>query len=116
MDSLAGRIEYTARKLARAPLFTTVAALTLAVGIGSNAAIFSVVNGVLLKPLPVEDPGTLVGLWHTAPGLGFDKVNQSPALHFTYLEENRSFESIGMWDNTRLTITGMQEPQRSTGR
>ena len=102
---------YTLRKLARAPMFTTVAVLTLAVGIGSNAAIFSVVNGVLLKPLPFEDPESLVGIWHTAPGLGFDEVNQSPALHFTYAEESRTFSSVGMWDNSSATITGLDEPE-----
>lgn len=111
MDSLAHDLRYTVRKLMRAPMFTTVAVLTLAVGIGSNAAIFSVVNGVLLKPLPFEDPESLVGIWHTAPGLGFDEVNQSPALHFTYAEESRTFSSVGMWDNSSATITGLDEPE-----
>jgi predicted permease len=89
-----------------------VAILTLAVGIGSNAAIFSVVNGVLLEPLPFEQPERLVGIWHTAPGLGFDQVNQSPALHFTYREESRAFESVGMWDNSQVSVTGLEEPEQ----
>jgi predicted permease len=100
------------RKLLRAPLFTTIAVATLAVGIGSNAAIFSVVNGVLLKPLPFDDPDELVGVWHTAPGLGFDDVNQSPALHFTYVDESRSFASVGMWDPGQVSVTGLAEPEQ----
>ena len=112
MDSFAHDLRYTLRKLLRAPMFTTVAVLTLAVGIGSNAAIFSVVNGVLLKPLPFEDPESLVGIWHTAPGLGFDAVNQSPALHFTYAAESRTFASVGMWDNGSASITGLDEPEQ----
>jgi putative ABC transport system permease protein len=112
LDSFAHDLRYTVRKLMRAPLFTTVAILTLAVGIGSNAAIFSVVNGVLLKPLPFEDPETLVGIWHTAPGLGFPEVNQSPGLHFTYASESRAFESVGMWDNGSVSVTGLDEPEQ----
>lgn len=112
LDSFAHDLRYTLRKLVRAPLFTSVAVLTLAVGIGSNAAIFSVVNGVLLKPLPFEDPETLVGIWHTAPGLGFSEVNQSPALHFTYASDSRTFESVGMWDNGSASVTGLDEPQQ----
>ena len=112
MDSLAQDLRYTLRKLRRAPLFTAVATLTLAVGIGSNAAIFSVVNGVLLKPLPFDEPERLVGIWHTAPGLGFPEVNQSPALHFTYAAESRTFESVGMWDNGSASVTGIEDPEQ----
>jgi putative ABC transport system permease protein len=60
VDKLAQHLGYSARKLLRAPLFTTIAVATLAVGIGSNAAIFSVVNAVLLKPLAFEEPERLV--------------------------------------------------------
>jgi predicted permease len=101
------------RKLARSPLFTLVSIGTLALGIGANAAIFSVVHGVLLKPLPFEDPERLVGIWHTAPGLGFDKVNQSAALHFTYRDSGQVFEQVGMWDNDQVSVTGLAEPERA---
>jgi predicted permease len=100
------------RKLLRSPLFSLVSIGTLALGIGANAAIFSVVHGVLLKPLPFEDPEPLVGIWHSAPGLGFDKVNQSPALHFTYRDSGRVFEQVGMWDNEQVSVTGLAEPER----
>jgi len=112
VDQLRQQLRYTVRKLLRAPLFSAVAVLTLAVGIGANAAIFSVVDGVLLKPLPFKDPERLVGIWHTAPGLGFDEVNQSPALHFTYVDESKTFESVGMWDNQMVSVTGLAEPEQ----
>ncbi|MEJ2206571.1 MAG: ABC transporter permease [Gemmatimonadota bacterium] len=112
MDSFRQQIRHAVRKLLRAPLFSAIALLTLAVGIGSNAAIFSVVNGVLLKPLPFEDPDELVGVWHTAPGLGFEEVNQSPALHFTYVADSRAFASVGMWDPGQASVTGLAEPEQ----
>jgi predicted permease len=112
ISSLRSSSRQLLRKLLRSPLFTLVSVGTLALGIGANAAIFSVVYGVLLKPLPFEDPESLVGIWHTAPGLGFDKVNQSPALHFTYRELGRAFEQVGMWDNEQVSVTGLAEPER----
>ena len=106
------QLRYVWRRLARSPLFTIVAVVTLGAGIGATTGIFSVVNGVLLKPLPFEDPEILVGVWHKAPGLGFDLVNQSPATYFTYREQNRSFEDVGLWDNTSVSVTGIAEPER----
>src|SRR3990170_8334617 len=100
------------RKLLRSPTFTLVSVGTLALGIGANAAIFSVVHGVLLKPLPFDEPEELVGVWHEAPGLGFDLLNQAPAFHFTYRDESRVFDDIGMWANNQVTITGVAEPER----
>ena len=97
MNSFSREINQIFRKLLRAPLFTLTTVGTLALGIGANAAIFSIVNGVLLKPLPFEDPEELVGVWHTAPGLGFDQVNSAPALYFTYRDETRVFEEVGQW-------------------
>jgi predicted permease len=103
------------RRFVRAPSFTLISLLTLALGIGATTAMFAVVNGVLLKPLPYHQPDRLVGLWHVAPGLVAEPVNQSPALHLTYRDENRVFEDIGMWADTRPTVTGLGEPERVDG-
>ncbi len=111
MSVFSQELRYAVRRLIRSPLFSLVAVLTLAIGIGANTAIFSLVNGILLKPLPFDHPEELVGVWHTAPGLGFDDVNQSPALHYTYLDEGRSFSEIGMWDNSAASVTGLEEPE-----
>src|SRR5687768_1142893 len=100
------------RRLLRTPLVSLVAILTLAVGIGANVAIFSVVNGVLLKPLPFSEPDRLVGVWHTAPGINLPLLNQGPATYLTYREENQTFEDIGLWDGTSVSITGAGEPER----
>ncbi len=102
----------TWRRLVRAPLFTTVAVLTLALGIGANAAIFTVVHGVLLEPLPYRDADRLVGVWHTAPGLNVAEMNQSPATYFTYREAGRVFADIGLWNNGAVSVTGAGEPER----
>lgn len=112
MTSVVAQIRYLSRRLAQSPLFTLVSILTLALGIGATSAIFSVVHGVLLRPLPFDEPERLVGVWHEAPGLGFELLNQSPALHFTYDDESRVFDDIGMWDNGQATITGVAEPER----
>jgi predicted permease len=112
MPFLPTRIRRVSRRLARAPLFTAVAVLTLALGIGANTAIFSVVNGVLLKPLPFQDAERLVGLWHSAPGLGFERLNMAPAFYFTYREAGQTFEDVALWDNGAVSVTGVGEPER----
>ena len=101
-----------ARRLVRAPLFTGSTIVTLAVGIGANTAIFSVVYGVLLKPLPFPDPERLVGVWHVAPGMNIPLLNQSPSTYFTYREHNRTFEDIGIYDGSSVSITGRGDPER----
>lgn len=100
------------RRLLRSPGFAAVALLTLAIGVGANTAVFSVVRGVLLKPLPYPEADRLVGLWHQAPGLGFDLVNQSPATYFTYREHGEVFEDVGMWDQEQVSITGLEKPEK----
>jgi putative ABC transport system permease protein len=100
------------RRLSRTPLFSAVAILTLAVGIGANTAIFSVVNGVLLKPLPFHDAERLVAVWHTAPGINIPILNQGPSNYFVYRDETRTFEDFALWDGTSVSITGSGEPER----
>jgi predicted permease len=109
------RLSRVIRRLLKAPLFTCVAVLTLALGIGANTAIFSVIRGVLLKPLPFDDPDRLVGVWHSAPGLGLPLLNQAPGFYLTYREEGRFFEDSGMWDTTAVAVTGTGEPERISG-
>ncbi len=103
---------YGLRRLYKNPAFTAVAVLTLALGIGANTAIFSVVNGVLLKPLPFEKPDRLVGVWASAPGLGEEILPQSPAVHFTYEDESKVIEEIGLLTNGAVTVLGLEEPVR----
>src|SRR5438876_985567 len=100
------------RRLMKAPLFTTVTLVTLAVGIGANVAIFSVIYGVLLKPLPFVEPDRLVSIWHTAPGMGIPQLNQSPSTYFIYREHSRVFEDVGIWETGSVSITGRGEPER----
>ena len=105
-------VRHAARVLHRTPGFTVVAVLTLALGIGATAAIFSVVYGVLLKPLPFHEPEQLVGLYHRGPGVNLPVMNQGPATYFTYLDNQRSFAGIGAWDRQEVSITGRGEPER----
>ena len=103
------------RRIARTPGFTLIAILTLAVGIGANSAIFSVIEGVLLKPLPYPRADELIGVWHLAPGisgLNRPEVNIAPFLYFTYRDENRTFTDIGMWDDGSASVTGVAEPEQ----
>ena len=100
------------RRLLRTPLFTLVALLTLGIGIGANTALFSVVYGVLLKPLPFDEPDRLVGVWHKAPGMNVDLMQQGPAFYLTYRDENRTFEHIGLWADRAASVTGAGDPER----
>ena len=108
-------MRHAIRRLISSPSFSLTAAITLAAAIGANALIFSVVNGVLLKPLPFERPETLVGLWHVAPGILPGPVNQAPSTYFLYREQGQAFEDIGLWDNTSVTLTGRGEPEEVEG-
>jgi len=104
-------LRQTLRKLLRAPLFTAVAVVTLGLGIGANTAIFSLINGVLLTPLPFPEPDRLVGIWYTAPGLNFDQVNQAPALNAIMEDDAQAFEDVGMFVPDRVSVTGLDEPE-----
>jgi putative ABC transport system permease protein len=113
LTDLTQDLRYTVRVFWKQPGFAAVAVLTLALGIGATTAIFSVIYGVLLKPLPFAEPDRLVGMWHTAPELGLDLFNQSPATYFTYRDENRVFEDVGMWAPfPDVSLTGRGEPER----
>ena len=106
-------VRYAARVFAKQPAFAAAAALTLALGIGATSAIFSVVYGVLLKPLPFHEPDRLVSLQQIAPhGAG---ANHGLGTYLTYRENQQVFEAIGAWDPTEVSITGGGDPERVPG-
>lgn len=100
------------RRLFRSPMFTLVAILTLALGIGANTAIFSVIEGVLLKPLPYPRPEQLIGLTLTAPGINIKELTNSPSVYFTFREQNRSFQDVGLYTSDSVSVTGISEPEQ----
>jgi len=104
-------LKHILRRLIRFPLFTAITVLTLGIGIGANSAIFSVIEGVLLKPLPYPDPDRLVAVDHTAPGVNIPRAGAAPFLYFTYRDQSRSFEDIGMWRSDAGNVTGLAEPE-----
>ncbi len=111
-------LRYAIRQLMKKPAFTAVAVLTLALGIGANAAIFSVVNAVLLRPLPLREPDRLIKLWET-----FTPGGQSQAFQGTvsvpnlkdWLEQNDVFTGIATWQFSSFSLQGADHPERALG-
>jgi hypothetical protein len=99
------------RRLARAPVFSGIAILTLALGIGANTAIFSVIQGILLKPLPYPRSDELVAIEHAAPGINMPSAGAAPFLYFTYREQGRTFQDVGLWNTGTVSVTGLAEPE-----
>src|SRR5579864_1087346 len=112
MELLSDQLGQVLRRLSRSPIFTIITIITLAAGVGANIAVFSVVEGVLLKPLPYPHAESLVGVWHTAPGLNLDDVNMAPSNYFIYREQNRVFEDIGMYEGDSVSVTGQGNPEQ----
>jgi len=112
MASFWNELRPVTRRLIHSPMFTALTLITLAVGIGANTAIFSVLNGVLLKPLPYPSPDQLVAVWEKAPGLGPMDLNACPATYFTFREENHTFQDTGIWNNYTVSVTGSGEPEQ----
>lgn len=105
------------RSLRRAPAFTITAATTLVIGIAAAIAIFALVNGVLLRPLPYGNPDRLVGAWHDLKGISIRKANQTAATYFTYRKLARSIDGIGVYQAGAVNVSdprGGAEPQRIT--
>ena len=100
------------RNLLRTPGFTLVAVLTLALGIGANAAIFSVVNGVVLRPLAYPDPDRLVFITSQFPTLGFDQFWVSPAEYLELAEQQRSFDGVGAYTTGQSNVAAGDRPRR----
>ena len=114
MQSLRQDIVYAVRNLRRSPGYAAVTVLTLALGIGANTAIFSVVNGVLLSPLPFPDPQRLVFITSQFPALGFDQFWVSSPEFLEFRERNESFQEVGAYRAGAVNLGTADQPRRVT--
>jgi predicted permease len=117
VENFVADVRYGLRMLRRNPVFTAVGLLTIAIGIGANAAVFTVVNSVLLKPLNYPQPQELVSLHQIAPGAAGladfrNGLLLSPSMYFTYSEQNHTFQSLGVWVPDAVNVTGLAEPEQ----
>jgi predicted permease len=114
LEGLTHDLRVTLRMVRTSPGFALAAILTLALGIGSTTAVFSVVNAVLIRPLPYPNPDSLVGVWHSAQfqGITSNNVRLSSTMYFTYREHAETFADFGLWRTTRASVTGLGEPEQ----
>src|ERR1700689_1302401 len=105
MGTFTDQLRQVLRRLGRAPMFTAITLITLAAGIGANIVIFSVLEGVLLKPLPYPEPDRLIGVWHTAPGINIKDLNMAPSVYFIDREQSTTFQDIGAYNGDSLSVT-----------
>src|SRR3954471_705681 len=109
-------VRYGLRMLLKNPGFTAIAVLALALGIGANSAIFSVVNTLLLRPLPYKNPDQLVVIWENATHLGFPKNTPSPANFLDWQKQATVFAGMAAFGERSFNLTGVGEPERLEGR
>lgn len=105
-------LRFTLRRLAATPGFTAATLLTLALGIGANTAIFTVINSVLLKPLPFAQPEQLIVPWQSASGINIERLNPSLADYLTWRENSHTLSDVAIWNARALTINEFTEPER----
>src|SRR5438128_7143620 len=115
MDSLLRDLRFSVRSLLKRPALTIIAIVTLAIGIGANTAIFSVVNALLLKPLPYPDPDRLAVLWLRSPGINIPQDWPSPGQYLDIQQQNRSFAEMSISQGRVGTLLGLDEPLRVEG-
>src|SRR5262245_57859915 len=113
IETLIQDLRYGVRTLMKSPGFAFVALLTLALGIGANTAIFSLVNAILLRPLPFKDPDQLVVVWGTAPESSRRPISEPNFLD--YQKQNQTFGDIASFGSVALTLTGGANPERVLG-
>ncbi|HXW55156.1 MAG TPA: ABC transporter permease [Candidatus Cybelea sp.] len=115
LQDLARDLRYGLRMLRKSPAFSTVAVLTLALGIGANASIFAVVNTVLLESLPVRAANRIVVIWVTNHKSGWARIGPTGQDYLDWKEESKSFEDLFLFEHGTGTVTGSGEPQQVAG-
>ena len=112
MKTLIDNIRYTSRVLRKSPAFTIVSVLTLALGVGASTALFSVVDTVLLRPLPYREPDQLLTVTETLPAMGTDEIGVAPGEYQDYRAQNRSFSHVAAYEREGFNLTGAGQPLR----
>ena len=114
IERLTNDLRVTLRMIRKSPGFALAAIMTLALGIGATTAVFSVVNAVLIRPLPYPDPDRIVGVWHSAQfqGITSNNIRLSSTMYLTYREQAETFADFGLWRSTRASVTGLGEPEQ----
>lgn len=115
MDSLLRDLKFSARSLLKRPALTIVAIVTLALGIGANTAIFSIVHALLIKPLPFPDPENIVALCDRMPDRGVERNEVTVANYLDWRAQNKSFEHLGIYRWWSANLTGGESPERIQG-
>src|SRR5437660_4612639 len=115
METLVQDLRFGVRMLAKNPGFTVIAIITMALGIGANTALFSVVNGVLLKSLPFKEPGSLVFAFETNAKLPSPTIPASTLNYRDWKEQNHVFESMGARKQFVVSLTGIEQPEKLQG-
>src|SRR2546426_125448 len=110
MESFTNQLKQVLRRLARTPMFTVITLITLAAGVGANTVVFSVLEGVLLKPLPYPHPEELITVAQKAPGINILELQAAPSMYFIYRDQNQSFRDIGMYGGEFPHLTGLSQP------
>src|SRR3989442_12918384 len=112
MENLLRDIRHGIRSLLKHPGFTAITVITLALGIGANTAMFSVINAVLLRPLPYHEPNRLVTIWEESPERGMYEMPLSFANFRDWVAQTQTFEQISAYTFTNLNLSGAGEPAR----
>ncbi|HEX6773147.1 MAG TPA: ABC transporter permease, partial [Acidobacteriaceae bacterium] len=116
LESFLTDLKVAVRLLKRSPGFAATVLVTLAIGIGANAAVFTILETILLKPLPYPQPEQLAAVWLHAPGAAglanfAEGLRLSPSMYLTFAEHNRAFQSIGVWISGTANVTGIAQPE-----
>jgi predicted permease len=112
MGFFRSQLQQVLRRLAHTPMFTAVTLITLAAGVGANTVVFSVLEGILLKPLPYPRSEELVGVAHAAPGINIPQLPSAPSNYFIYRQQNHTFQDIGMMTSDSVAVTGVADPEQ----
>ncbi len=115
MNFFDDQLRHAIRRLLKSPLFTAITLFTLAITIGANTLVFSVVEGVLLRPLDYPKPDQLIGVWYRAPGVNLPELNIAPFLYFLDREQSSTLEDIAVYRGDSVSVTGSGQPEQVGG-